>query len=188
MINPEKILAIIIGVENYDSMHPLPAATANAVTFRRTLTSHLGIPSSNIYTEINPQKGADVLEEIEQKVDKDFKWELIIFYYAGHGVKSDNQLQYYLATKATNPNRPSTHGINLETLVSEYLNTTRLWMILDCCFSGKAFDAAQGKHDYFYMASSAQNQPPVNWPVRPQRVLPYSAFRRLLQFLFQWCR
>ncbi len=156
-INPAKTLVILVGVGTYDEkevLHSLPAAYSNASNLYNVLKNKVGIPPSNIYQIIDPKKGSELLEEIEEKTDADFNWELVIFYYSGHGVKSDDQTEYFLSTRSVRPSRPATNGVNLEQLIKNYLNTARLLMILDCCYSGKAFDSAKGKYDYYIMASS----------------------------------
>jgi len=155
-IDPEKTLAIIVGVEKYDAkatLHELPAASVNAIKVHEVLKKKVGIPAPNLTRFIDLDKFSDLLEDIQETLAQQ-QWELVIFYYSGHALKNDDQTRLYLGTSSVNPARPDITGIDVEKLFSEYLNTTPLLAILDCCFAGKAFDFIRGRHNSYIMASS----------------------------------
>ena len=78
-------------------------------------------------------------------VDKNIKSkDTLLFYFSGHGVPEDNG-EHYLATSEMNPEEPFDKGYSFEDL-QRMINrsvSTRIVIILDCCYSGAA-KAAKG--------------------------------------------
>jgi uncharacterized caspase-like protein len=63
----------------------------------------------------------------------------LVFYYSGHGVP-DVDGEMYLASSDTEPDKPYRRGFSFEELRKRMENTiaTRVFVILDCCYSGSA--------------------------------------------------
>lgn len=67
--------------------------------------------------------------------------DLLLVYYAGHGLKAGPRHELYLAMYETDPEDPDFGALKYETLrriVVDSPATTKV-IILDCCFSGAAF-------------------------------------------------
>jgi uncharacterized caspase-like protein len=63
----------------------------------------------------------------------------LLLYYSGHGIP-DIDGDVYLATSEIQPSRPSKRGFNFNELTKlmQGSASTRIVVILDCCYSGSA--------------------------------------------------
>lgn len=162
--------AILIGTATY--IHPdltaIPAALNNLLDLQRTLTAAGGAFDSEHCTVVSdPQHGPQVGDAIALAAGE--ATGVLLVYYTGHGVL-DNRGRLYLAVAGTDPNRPAWTSVSFQTLREEILESpaeARI-LILDCCFSGRAFEAMSDTatvvaaetsiHGTYTITSSAANE------------------------------
>ncbi|MFZ0513297.1 MAG: caspase family protein [Candidatus Nitrosopolaris sp.] len=74
-----------------------------------------------------------------KKYDEGSPDDTLLFYYSGHGVL-DDQGNIYLASSDTDPQKPYIKGYSFGdlTMMIERTISTRVVVILDCCYSGSA--------------------------------------------------
>lgn len=140
----ERSQVVLLGAARYAESHLLPdipAVAKNISDLASTLTdADFGIvPISNCTEVLDetslPSLGRHLRTAAEQAKD------LLLVYYAGHGLKSGPRHDLYLAMYDTDPHEPDFGSLKYETLrriVLESPARTKV-IILDCCFSGRAF-------------------------------------------------
>lgn len=167
--------AALIGVSRYTDLPGIPAATNNVADLAKLLTSSSGgaIAANNCTVVRNPsdvaQLGAAVSTAARQAHD------VLIVYYSGHGVV-DHRGQLYLTLTGSNRDGITWNGVPFDTLRRELLASpahARI-LILDCCFSGRAFEAMsdassliEGQVDIYgtYTITSSDRNEPSEAPV-----------------------
>ncbi|WP_198406988.1 caspase, EACC1-associated type [Nocardia terpenica] len=167
--------AALIGVSRYThpSLTDIPAAANNIHDLNRLLTAPTGaaLPSEHCTTLVDPETPAQVgalLSAAAKQAD-----EVLVVYYAGHGQPDRRSGQLHLALTGTDPDHLQWSSIPFATLRGE-LATARARariLILDCCFSGRAFEAmsapdtvVEGQIDIngtYIIASSPRNETSV---------------------------
>lgn len=164
--------AALIGVSRYiDPEFPdIPAALNNVADLARLLKaptgSALAASQCRVLTdpEHNTQVGKAVAAAAREADD------VLLVYFAGHGVV-DRRGRLYLALTGTSRDEPEWSSVPFATLRDELVSSparARI-LILDCCFSGRAFEAmsapsslVDGQIDIqgtYTIASSARNEP-----------------------------
>ncbi|WP_327149741.1 caspase, EACC1-associated type [Nocardia sp. NBC_01329] len=168
----ENSRAVLIGVgayDHYERLHHIPAATNNLTDLRRLLTAPDGILSpENCWTVADPSSSAHIGHILEDAAEQ--AGDTLLVYYTGHGVL-DRRGRLHLALTGTHPDRTRWTALPFSTLREAVLDSpaaTRI-LILDCCFSGRAFealtdgpDAVLGQADIagtYTITSSARNEP-----------------------------
>lgn len=145
--NRPKSFALVIGNEDYNSyqidLHSeanVDFALNDATIFNKYLINTIGIPEENTIllknatlSQIN--LGLNLLEE---KVKKAGKADQIIFYFAGHGLPDAEKQPYIIPVDISGHN--VTSGIKLNELYKRLssLNSDKVTVFLDACFSGGA--------------------------------------------------
>ncbi|MEU2258255.1 tetratricopeptide repeat protein [Nocardia xishanensis] len=166
--------AALIGVSRYvDPEFPdIPAALNNVADLARLLTASTGSALAErqccVLTdpEHNTQVGKAVASAAQEADD------VLLVYFAGHGVV-DRRGRLYLALSGTSRDHPEWSSVPFATLRDELIASparARI-LILDCCFSGRAFEAmgassslVDGQIDIqgtYTIASSARNEPSI---------------------------
>lgn len=113
-----------------------------------------------VQTLTNPPSGV-LRRQIAQLFNRRRYDNLVLLYFAGHGVRDINDGKFYLAATDTNRNLLSAEGISADFIKREMANSgsQRQVLILDCCFSG-AFsrDARSAVGTYVDMEEIAQGK------------------------------
>ncbi|GAA1642700.1 caspase, EACC1-associated type [Nocardia ninae] len=137
--------AVLIGVSRYT--HPgltdIPAAANNIHDLHRLLTAPTGaaLPSEHCTTLVDPETPAQVgslLADAATQAD-----DVLLVYYAGHGQPDRRRTQLHLTLTSTDPDHLAWSSIPFATVRNELADArarARI-LILDCCFSGRAFEA-----------------------------------------------
>ena len=148
MLNPKRnCKAIVIGINSYTNLSKekqLQGAENDAKEIADLL-------EKNGYFKVERLIGSVATEEqIRKSISKIFfkeaePYEIIIFYFAGHGV-TDGYGNGYIAPSDMIADEPFVHGINMDLLdetIQKYYkmygrnNNTAAAVILDCCYAGK---------------------------------------------------
>jgi regulation of enolase protein 1 (concanavalin A-like superfamily) len=133
--------ALLIGVSNYETLPNLLGPTKDIKEISKLLQNpNIGefIPE-NITILEDPER-----EEVENAIydlfERPKKGDLVLFYFAGHGI-TDMLGQFYLAARRTRKDKEKLRDITA--ISAKYLHekmsqslSERQVIILDCCFSG----------------------------------------------------
>ncbi|MGV9928342.1 caspase, EACC1-associated type [Nocardia rhamnosiphila] len=138
--------AAIIGVSRYADprLHDIPAASANVADLARALTAPGGaFAEDHCLVLTDPEESTQVGKAIATAAQN--ARDVLLVYYAGHGlVARDGTL--YLALPGTDDDHREWSSVPITTLRDAMRRSrarTRV-LILDCCFSGRAFEAMSG--------------------------------------------
>ncbi|MGV9679787.1 caspase, EACC1-associated type [Nocardia sp. NPDC003482] len=136
--------AALIGVSRYShpSITDIPAAANNIRDLGRLLTAptNASLAPEHCIALVDPDRPPQVGELLARAVDQ--ADEVLLVYYTGHGLL-DRRGRLHLALAGSDPDHPEWSSIPFSTLRDE-LATARARariLILDCCFSGRAFEA-----------------------------------------------
>ena len=136
--------AALIGVSRYadPDIGDIPAAANNIQDLKELLTAPVGAAfrGEDCITIVNPyspQQVGKLLANVSSQAD-----DVLLVYYAGHGLV-DQRGRLYLAVTGSDSAHPEWSSVPFATL-RESLVAARARarvLILDCCFSGRAFEA-----------------------------------------------
>ncbi|GAA0500397.1 hypothetical protein Ade02nite_27940 [Paractinoplanes deccanensis] len=142
-------VALLIGVAAYEDLSPLPA-TANNVTGLSTAFRDpdlWGLHPGRCHERVDPHQGGDIEDALalaNEEVEPD-GW--LVLYYAGHGLLDSRGDLYLTVTQSRTSKRTTQVPYSV---VRDYVRDSpalnRL-VILDCCFSGRAFEAMSDPAD-----------------------------------------
>ncbi len=137
---------ILLGASEFPGMQGLdnPAFAKSADLIRRTVT-----PEYSLFTatrELNLFDASlmplDAIERIETFIDANPDINDYLIYYCGHGsYLRDRDRSYFLTLKSTKAGKEAFTGLKLQDLrlnLENRLVSKRLYLVLDCCFSGEA--------------------------------------------------
>ena len=149
-----KKLALLIGVSEYDyELNPLPGSLKDVDAMQRVLQHpDMGdFSANNIKVLKNPQI-PNMGMEIEKIFSNCQKYDLVLLYFSGHGIKDDNG-NLYLASSQT-CKHPNGQLITSSTVAASFVHeimdkspSRRQVIILDCCFSGAFARGMRVKND-----------------------------------------
>ncbi|MGY3451948.1 caspase family protein [Bradyrhizobium sp. USDA 4353] len=150
MLEPEKTLAIILGVSECPrapALQPLPHCANSASDFEDYLRKVVGLASGHILNLFDSKSPAsEQLEKIEDwlsalLLDQESVLSDLIVYYTGHGGFSRNDQSYFLAvnrTRSGSEGATSIRYIDLSASIKRHAESVRKFLILDCCFAAAA--------------------------------------------------
>jgi len=135
--------AALIGVSQYaDPEFPdIPAARNNVADFARTLTAPGGAFTAENCTVLTDPTQSTLVGKAIATAAREAD-EVLLVYYTGHGVV-DRRGRLYLALPDSERDHPEWSSVPFPTLRDELMGSrarARI-LILDCCFSGRAFEA-----------------------------------------------
>ncbi|MDC6448443.1 caspase family protein, partial [Alphaproteobacteria bacterium] len=139
-INSSSV-ALIIGVEDYQSTFAAPYATNDAITFNDFANTSLGVPQQNIKLLMNNEAGrADTLRAVAKwlpKVVMEDRTDIYIF-FSGHGLASDDGEDLYLLPSDGDPELLEDTTLLRNQLFERIakLNPRSVTVFLDTCYSG----------------------------------------------------
>ncbi|WAZ26527.1 caspase family protein [Streptomyces cinnabarinus] len=141
--------AVLIGCAEYASLSPLPAVARNLAGLSGSLTDRRlwGLNKQHCSVLLNQDRImiTDILDRASQSAQ-----DLLLVYYAGHGLCAERDGALHLATPATRADRLWA-ALEFDQVRQAFLRTraTRKVLLLDCCFGGRAIGSEMA-------ASSAQ--------------------------------
>lgn len=138
--NSERSRAVLIGTSNYagDSGYAsLPSVAMNLKSLEQFLFSRTGL--EHVEVAIDPSDEDHIYHPLDRAVKE--AEDLLLFYFAGHGVAIENDLGLTLTrSQAAHPSRRNVRYSAIRKVIGESRARVRM-VILDCCHSGKAFGA-----------------------------------------------
>lgn len=144
----KKTFALVIGNEDYSSFQMdlntdmnVDFAGVDAKTFKKYLTSTLGVPEENTTLLLNATAG-QMRQSIARMsaLAKAFEGQAsLIFYYAGHGLPKENTNEPYLIPVDVSSSNLD-YAIKLEEVYNKLTEheSKRVTVFIDACFTGGA--------------------------------------------------
>ncbi|NUO61656.1 MAG: hypothetical protein HOV71_21610 [Hamadaea sp.] len=138
--HPGDSRAVLIGAGKYRKLPSLPSVRTSLEELRSALTDPrlCGLPSKHCVTVADPTDGNRVGEALARAAAD--ATDMLLVYYAGHGLTGMKRQQLFLGLRDTDPQRPQFNCLPYDVLREEVLGSrakNRI-VILDCCFSGRA--------------------------------------------------
>ena len=141
----ENRKAIIIGINQYESDPVIPRLAgaendANEICDRFSSYGNFEISNNHHLVGSNATRN-NILKAVSEVFRKDTKYDLVTFYFSGHGIVDEENNDGYLAPFDMDPDDPFVSGINMEDLkkvIYKSKNKASVIIILDCCYAGIA--------------------------------------------------
>ncbi|GAB2518692.1 caspase, EACC1-associated type [Nocardia heshunensis] len=161
--------AAVIGVGRYRhrDIPDIPAAHNNVEDMARLLTAGGGFATEHCHALVDPEHGSRVGEAVARAARE--ADDILLVYYTGHGLL-DRRGRLHLALPDSDPGHLGWSSVPFTMLRDELAESrarTRI-LILDCCFSGRAFEAMSSPatvvdgqldiHGTYTISSSAANE------------------------------
>ena len=141
--DPDRSRVLLIGTSRYEDgkLPDLPAVGRSIEDLQAAVT--------DVIYGLVPETRCDVLEDegdipligrrLRQAASQ--AEDLLLVYFAGHGLTAGRRHELYLALRDTEWEAPEFSALEYDKLRSAVLNSpaTTKMIILDCCFSGRAF-------------------------------------------------
>ncbi|MEV6317554.1 caspase family protein [Streptomyces sp. NPDC051776] len=138
--------AVLVGTASHTApgeLRPIPQAAANARAFADALTGPWGLlDPSRVRTRVDPERASDVLDLMPARGGD--RLDLCLFYYAGHGLLAEgDRLCLALPGSVDEPARAARTSLPVDDVLAALAHSAARHKvaILDCCFSGRAFDS-----------------------------------------------
>lgn len=155
-LNTEETGVFLIGSSTFldKGLSDLPAALNNISELKRIFFKSIGIPLENIKHKIDVKDKAELLIDIKcHATGKEY----FFLYYSGHGILDDDDKLYFSLTNSTIKDI-CFNGISIVELNKSLDNTAKnIILIIDACFSEKAFKQIN-QRNYFVIASSSKTE------------------------------
>ncbi|WP_250030771.1 caspase family protein [Paractinoplanes maris] len=140
----ERSQVVLLGASKFadaDALPPVPEVLRNVADLATAFTDgDFGIvPDANCTVLVDDDRLPSLGKRLRAVASK--AEDLLLIYYAGHGLKAGPRHELYLAMYETDPEDPDFGSLKYETLRRIVLDSparTKV-VILDCCFSGAAF-------------------------------------------------
>ncbi|GAB2934074.1 hypothetical protein GCM10027280_22440 [Micromonospora polyrhachis] len=140
LFDPAASRAVLIGTSRYSSLPPLRSVRRSLREMAAVLTDEgiCRLPSRHCSVVQDPTDGNAVGRAVGKAAAE--ATDMLLVYYAGHGLGGLRRSQLFLALKETDPERPAFHSLAYDVLREEVLDSPakNRVVILDCCFSGRA--------------------------------------------------
>lgn len=145
---------VLIGTSTcpYDekNLPPIPHIINNIAELTRLFTDPevIGLEKATaIVTILDEEEASAVLDKVVNAAKA--ATDTLLVYYAGHGLYGDATQPLYLVAKNSTSENKAFNAIPVNTLrraIAVSPATKRIW-ILDCCYSGNAFEGGMGPED-----------------------------------------
>ncbi|MGW5369618.1 caspase family protein [Streptomyces sp. NPDC004009] len=157
--------AVLIGSSKFANLGDLPAVKRNIASFARLLQGRVWeLPSEHCFSLEDPHTPR-AANSLVQKAARESTGDLLI-YYAGHGLV-DTAGKLHLALPDTEKSSLYDTSVPYEWIRREVSlsRARRKFVILDCCFSARAFDLQSGEltpltdvEGTYILAASSENE------------------------------
>ncbi|MEU6063708.1 MULTISPECIES: caspase family protein [Streptomyces] len=145
--DPVRSRAVLIGTRSYgasSALGELPGVTGNVVRLGRLLTTVSGLATDNCRALLDRRDDREVCQVVRQAARE--AEDLLLVYFAGHGLLGPDSGELFLALTHSDPDDPLYTAVRFSEL-REAMATSgarNRVLILDCCFSGRAIVDAMG--------------------------------------------
>ena len=138
--DPSGRVALVVGIDDYPDA-PLKNAVSDSAAVKEMLIGSLGFDRSNVVHCVNPTR-LGLLQHFEEFKSKAANAEIVLVYYAGHGMEDLGGRENYLIPVDAPVNQVvqseaalKAHGVNFIGLSNEMAESSpgaKIWL-LDCC-------------------------------------------------------
>jgi hypothetical protein len=146
---PALSRAVLVGTSDYerqDRLPNLPAVSNNLVDLRQALTRpDTGVLARDACVVVDsPDSAASFMSRLSREASK--AEDLLLVYYAGHGLRHETRDLLYLGVRGTDPDNLAASAVSYEDVreVVERSPARVKLVILDCCYSGLAIGTMSG--------------------------------------------
>ncbi|WP_331771002.1 caspase family protein (plasmid) [Embleya sp. NBC_00888] len=144
--DPQGSRVVLVGAYDFEHLAPLPAVARNLVRLRELLTDPRvwGLPARNCVVIEQPEHRDQVLDALSDAAGA--ATDLVLLYYAGHGLISPDTEDLLLSLPRCRPDRPYT-ALPFQDVRHVLRSARRVpakAVLLDCCFAGRALAGAMG--------------------------------------------
>ncbi|MEU1162031.1 caspase family protein [Streptomyces sp. NPDC005921] len=166
---PSASRAVIVGVQGYQHLEPLPAVANNVRRMAELLCDPdlWGLPAENCTVLLDPTSDREVLEAVHAAASQ--AQDGFLLYFAGHGLpEQPDGLQLALPDTTSEHLFRALSYDRVRSVILRYCTALHKVVILDTCFSGRALKGFMGPDvgvaDFaevdgtFLMTSSAENR------------------------------
>ncbi|GLF93169.1 caspase family protein [Streptomyces yaizuensis] len=143
--DPARSRAVLIGVDAYTELGPLPAVRNNLTALKGLLTDPglWGLDPGHCVVVDRPASTDDVLDAVHSAAEA--ATDAFLLYFAGHGLLSpDAELRLALPTAQSERLYRSVAYRDIRHELMFTCNAPSRVVILDCCYSGRALDGHMG--------------------------------------------
>ncbi|MFB7915331.1 caspase domain-containing protein [Streptomyces sp. NPDC056061] len=149
---------VLVGSSTFTrGLSPLPAAAADVRDLAGALTGPDGLfDPSALATFVDPVEPGLVLDRLHSYADLATPLDLLLFYYAGHGVSAeDNRLCLALPGTVDVPKAAGRTSLPAEDVFAALrgARARHRVVVLDCCYAGRALDAPSAADLHLLLAS-----------------------------------
>lgn len=144
MPDPQRSRAVLVGTATYadPALHDLPAVAHNIADLTAFLTDEqgTGLPAAHCVPVLDPHGAAQVGDVLAAASDA--AEDMLLVYYAGHGLARGSRNDLYLAMPDTRFHGVATSALPcaaVKEIIAGSTAATRV-LILDCCASGRAIE------------------------------------------------
>ena len=144
IVDPQNARALLVGTATYISpeLGDLPETVTNVYELSDALTGPDGVfDLAYVQRMVDPLNAQKVLDVLSEQGGRDV--ELVLFYYSGHGLLGPNH-SLCLGLPGSAPGDSSVQRTSLQAgelfAAMKGVQARYKVAILDCCFSGRAFD------------------------------------------------
>ncbi|MGW1989381.1 caspase, EACC1-associated type [Embleya sp. NPDC001921] len=143
--DPQGSRVVLVGAYDFEHLAPLPAVARNLVRLRELLTDPRvwGLPARNCVVIEQPEHRDQVLDALSAA---GAATDLVLLYYAGHGLISPDTEDLLLSLPRCRPDRAYT-ALPFQDVRHVLRSARRVpakAVLLDCCFAGRALAGAMG--------------------------------------------
>ncbi|MEN3584642.1 hypothetical protein AAH978_10885 [Streptomyces sp. ZYX-F-203] len=156
-------LAVLVGTATHvtpSKLDPIASVARNIESLAPVLSGEHGcFEPHRVRLRVDPHTRADVLGPLLEPADVDGELDVLLFYFAGHAIRSGSGSEVCLALTGTLDHSRHSAGTSLP--LAEVLATMRgvparfHVAILDCCFAGWALRTPQGERVQLLTATEA---------------------------------
>lgn len=146
--SPGVGIALLIGINKYDTLGELDSCQQDAVATRETMVKYCGYNPSrvmlltdNASTRERTASYANLTRRIDQACKLARPEDTLLIYFAGHGITVDNEM--YLAPQDGDDPRTCISVTWLRQMMENSAATSKM-LVLDACHSGKATRGVSG--------------------------------------------
>ncbi|MFD5827988.1 caspase domain-containing protein [Lentzea sp. NPDC060358] len=147
--HPALSRAVLIGTSDYERQDRLPnlrAVANNLIDLRQTLTSPAtGVLSHDVCVVVDsPDSPVSFMSRLSKEAAK--AEDLLLVYYAGHGLRHQTRDLLYLGVRCTDPDNLAASAVSYDDVreVVEHSPARVKLVVLDCCYSGLAIGTMSG--------------------------------------------
>jgi hypothetical protein len=137
-IDPDRSACVLIGVDAYTGLHPLPSVRKNLSALSDVLADRniWGIPEERLTCVPSPTTPRALMGPIRAAAH--LAEDTLIVYYAGHGLLNGNDDELLLTLPDSVDEQPDTcvRAMDVKSAIGK-CSARRRVLILDCCYSGQ---------------------------------------------------